>query len=154
VGFLARHPASAYSRETSCAECHNTRAFCADCHREAGLSARGVLQAGYPVIVDAAFLRQSDRAHMHAVAQALGVPFTVLHCRAGEPQLQARVQSRLAAGGDPSEAGLAVLAAQQRTAEPLTAQEQALALTVNTDAPWNPADLARQWRAAATGTQV
>jgi hypothetical protein len=47
AGFLARHPASAYSRETSCAECHNTRAFCADCHREAGLSARGVLQAGY-----------------------------------------------------------------------------------------------------------
>ena len=116
--------------------------------------AGAVLQAGYPVIVDAAFLRQSDRAHMHAVAQALGVPFTVLHCRAGEPQLQARVQSRLAAGDDPSEAGLAVLAAQQRTAEPLTAQEQALALTVNTDAPWNPADLARQWRAAATGTQV
>ena len=116
--------------------------------------AGAVLQAGYPVIVDAAFLRQSDRAHMHAVAQALGVPFTVLHCRAGEPQLQARVQSRLAAGDDPSEAGLAVLAAQQRTAEPLTAQEQALALTVNTDAPWNPADLARQWRAAATGTKI
>ena len=47
AGFLARHPASAYSRETSCAECHNTRAFCADCHRESGLSARGILQAGY-----------------------------------------------------------------------------------------------------------
>ena len=88
------------------------------------------------------------------VAQALGVPFTVLHCRGGEQQLQARVQSRLAAGGDPSEAGLAVLAAQQRTAEPLTAQEQALTLTVNTDAPWSAADIERQWRDAATDTKA
>ena len=47
VGFLARHPASAYARETSCAECHNTGAFCADCHRQSGLSSRGVLQAGF-----------------------------------------------------------------------------------------------------------
>ena len=116
--------------------------------------ARAVLQAGYPVIVDAAFLRHSERVRMHAVAQALGVPFTVLHCRAGEQQLQARVQSRLAAGGDPSEAGLAVLEAQQRTAEPLTAQEQALTLTVNTDAPWSAADIERQWRDAATDTKA
>jgi hypothetical protein len=46
-GFLARHPASAYAREVSCAECHNTGAFCADCHRQAGLEARGVLRGGY-----------------------------------------------------------------------------------------------------------
>ncbi|MCO5105415.1 MAG: AAA family ATPase [Burkholderiaceae bacterium] len=116
--------------------------------------ARALLQAGYPVIVDAAFLRRSERVRMHAVAQALGVPFTVLHCRAGELDLQARVQSRLAAGDDPSEADLAVLAAQQRTAEPLTVHEQALALTVNTDAPWSAADIERQWRAAATDVKV
>jgi hypothetical protein len=47
VGFLARHPASAYTRETSCAECHNTGAFCADCHRQSGLSPVGVLQGGF-----------------------------------------------------------------------------------------------------------
>jgi hypothetical protein len=47
AGFLARHPASAYARETSCAECHNTGAFCADCHRQSGLTARGVLQTGF-----------------------------------------------------------------------------------------------------------
>lgn len=47
VGFLSRHPASAYARETSCAECHNNRAFCTDCHEQAGLTSRGPLQPGF-----------------------------------------------------------------------------------------------------------
>jgi hypothetical protein len=47
VGFLSRHPASAYARETACAECHNTRSFCADCHQESGLTARGPLRGGF-----------------------------------------------------------------------------------------------------------
>ena len=47
TGFLSRHPASAYAREASCAECHNTRSFCADCHRQAGLTSRGTLDAGF-----------------------------------------------------------------------------------------------------------
>ncbi len=47
VGFLSRHPASAYARETSCAECHNSRSFCADCHEQAGLTSRGRLDAGF-----------------------------------------------------------------------------------------------------------
>jgi hypothetical protein len=47
AGFLSRHPASAYTRETSCSDCHNTGQFCADCHVKAGLSARGELKAGY-----------------------------------------------------------------------------------------------------------
>jgi hypothetical protein len=47
TGFLTRHPASAYARETSCAECHNTTAFCADCHKQAGLVANGPLRGGY-----------------------------------------------------------------------------------------------------------
>jgi hypothetical protein len=47
TGFLARHPASAYNRETSCAECHNTSAFCADCHQQAGLTSRAPLRGGF-----------------------------------------------------------------------------------------------------------
>jgi hypothetical protein len=47
IGFVARHPASAYGRETSCAECHNTGSFCADCHRQSGLAARGTLRGGF-----------------------------------------------------------------------------------------------------------
>jgi hypothetical protein len=49
VGFLARHPSSAYSRETDCADCHNDRAFCTDCHLATGLtvSRDGVLGSGF-----------------------------------------------------------------------------------------------------------
>ena len=47
AGFLSRHPASAYSRETNCTDCHNNAQFCADCHVNAGLSAQGELNAGY-----------------------------------------------------------------------------------------------------------
>ncbi len=35
--FLARHPAAAYARQTTCADCHNVQQFCASCHQQAGL---------------------------------------------------------------------------------------------------------------------
>ena len=47
AGFLSRHPAAAYTRETSCSDCHNTGQFCAECHVNAGLTAQGPLDAGY-----------------------------------------------------------------------------------------------------------
>ena len=37
--FLAGHATAAYSRETSCYDCHNAGAFCASCHQQAGLVA-------------------------------------------------------------------------------------------------------------------
>ncbi len=46
-GFLARHPAAAYARETSCGDCHNSSAFCASCHAQAGLVAGAVLGRGF-----------------------------------------------------------------------------------------------------------
>jgi len=47
-GFLARHPAAAYGRETSCVDCHNVGAFCTSCHASAGLrAAAGPLRSGY-----------------------------------------------------------------------------------------------------------
>ena len=49
AGYLTRHPADAYSRSSSCADCHNTGEFCQRCHQQAGLSARRTLlgAAGY-----------------------------------------------------------------------------------------------------------
>ena len=48
AGFLSRHPAAAYTRETSCSDCHNTGQFCADCHVSAGLSSRRKAQRRIP----------------------------------------------------------------------------------------------------------
>jgi hypothetical protein len=47
VGFLTRHPAASYNRQTECATCHNQAAFCATCHEQAGLSSTGPLRQGY-----------------------------------------------------------------------------------------------------------
>jgi Cytochrome c7 and related cytochrome c/Doubled CXXCH motif (Paired_CXXCH_1) len=48
AGFLSRHPAAAYARETNCSDCHNTAGFCTTCHATAGLVARGgSLRPGY-----------------------------------------------------------------------------------------------------------
>jgi len=45
--FLSRHPAEAYSRVTSCSDCHSATAFCASCHRSSGLAVDGPLGRGY-----------------------------------------------------------------------------------------------------------
>jgi hypothetical protein len=39
--FLAGHSTAAYSRETSCYDCHNAGSFCASCHQQAGLVSGG-----------------------------------------------------------------------------------------------------------------
>lgn len=47
AGFLTRHPAAAYARETSCGDCHNVGGFCSTCHATAGLVSSGPLRSGY-----------------------------------------------------------------------------------------------------------
>jgi hypothetical protein len=47
TGFLVRHPAQAYGRETSCASCHNTQSFCQDCHAQSGVTASARLSGGF-----------------------------------------------------------------------------------------------------------
>lgn len=48
AGFLVRHPAAAFSRESDCAECHNQGSFCTSCHAQSGLTSNGrKLSGGY-----------------------------------------------------------------------------------------------------------
>ncbi len=47
AGFLTRHPASAYNRQSDCTECHNQAEFCASCHVQAGLRSTGTIGPGY-----------------------------------------------------------------------------------------------------------
>jgi hypothetical protein len=47
AGFLTRHPAAAYNRQTDCASCHNQAQFCVTCHEQAGLVSPGRLQQGF-----------------------------------------------------------------------------------------------------------
>ena len=91
--------------------------------------ARGLLQDGWTVVVDAAFLRAAERRAFADLAQAEGCPFHILACEAPVDVLRQRISDRQAAGGDASEATLAVLEQQLGWLEPLTDAERASALT-------------------------
>lgn len=80
-----------------------------------------------------------------------GVALTILDCRAPVPLLRRRVRLRLQQGGDPSEADEAVLERLASCAEPLSAAEHKLALTVSTDEAIDAAALAARWLARGAG---
>ncbi|HEY5717268.1 MAG TPA: AAA family ATPase [Motiliproteus sp.] len=84
-----------------------------------------LLQQGIAVIVDAAFLREAQRRPFFEVAARLQLPIQLIECSAPTATLIERVQARAAAGGDPSEATVAVLQEQLATREPLTPAERA-----------------------------
>lgn len=86
------------------------------------VKARAALQAGFVVVLDAAFLRRAERARARALALELGAAFAILVCEAPLPVLKARLQTR---HGDASEADIAVLERLHPLAEPLTGEELA-----------------------------
>lgn len=82
--------------------------------------AQGALADGWSVIVDATFLRRSQRAAFHALARAADVPFAILVCDAPPEEPRRRI---LARAGDASEADSAVLERQLAEQEELAPDE-------------------------------
>jgi predicted kinase len=74
------------------------------------------------------------------------VPRRILSLDAPVDVLRQRVLQRAAKGGDPSEADLAVLEGQLKAREPLTQEERACAVAVDTSQPvaWS-AVLPAEW---------
>jgi uncharacterized protein len=85
-------------------------------------TARLLVQAGWPVILDAAFLRRDERDDARRLAAECGIPFAILHCEAPAQVLRERLARRT---GDASEADAAVLERLERAAEPLAPDELA-----------------------------
>lgn len=71
-----------------------------------------VVNAGFPVVVDAAFLQPELRAQFRQLAERLAVPFLILVCSAPDDVLEKRVANREVSNTDASDAGLAVLRQQ------------------------------------------
>lgn len=111
--------------------------------------AHAILRAGLPVLVDATCLKVAQRRLFMALAQELAVPCRILALDAPVDVLRQRVLHRAAKGGDPSEADVAVLERQLKAREPLTAQELACAVQVDTSQPvdWEKV-LPGAWRRA------
>jgi predicted kinase len=78
--------------------------------------------AGYPVVVDAAFLERWQRDLLRGTAAGLHVPFAILDCPAPSPCCGPR-QAAARRRHDASEATIDVLEHQLATAEPLAADE-------------------------------
>ncbi|HEX7971499.1 MAG TPA: AAA family ATPase [Thiobacillus sp.] len=84
-----------------------------------------LLDAGWPVIVDATFTARWQRDLVRGQAQSRGAAFRILDFPVPVATLRARIVQRSRAGNDASEADLAVLQHQLDTGEPLAADEQA-----------------------------
>ncbi len=89
------------------------------------------IASGYPVIIDATFLKQQQRQQFRNAADKLGVPFVILHFHAAEALLRQWIIERNEKGDDPSEADLSVLQHQMETQEPLNRNELLNTVTVN-----------------------
>lgn len=84
--------------------------------------ARIALRAGFPAVLDAAFLRRAERARARALAAEMDAAFGILDCEAPPDVLRARLAQRR---GDASEADAQVLARLEEAAEPLEPAELA-----------------------------
>ncbi len=73
-----------------------------------------VIEAGFPVIVDATFLHRSTRDSFHQLARRLSVPFVIIDCSAPPDQLRQRLIERARHAQDASEADVAVMEQQLR----------------------------------------
>ena len=115
--------------------------------------AAAALVGGEPVIVDAAFLRREERRRFAELARRFDAPFVIVHCRAPDAVLRARVAARSTAGSDASEAGLDVLARQPGYWEAFTDEERATVVEVDTSDAGAVADVVARLGALA-GTRV
>lgn len=97
--------------------------------------AHTVIQSGYPVIIDAAFLKQEQRELFHRLADNMKIPFIILDFQAPEAVLRARIIQRMRDGHDTSDADIEVLEHQLANHEPLTAAEMARVLTITVTQP-------------------
>lgn len=85
--------------------------------------ASGILDAGFSVLIDAAFLQGTQRQLFAQLAKEKQLNFVILDFYAPEQELKRRVSARQQSGNDASEATLAVLEHQLKTAQPFSEDE-------------------------------
>ncbi|OLF51993.1 AAA family ATPase [Pseudomonas chlororaphis] len=88
-------------------------------HEIAGI----VLRAGFPVVIDATYLKREQRDAAAKVAEATGTPSLIVDCNAPQAVIASWLAQRQADRNDPSDATLAVIEQQQAHREALSAEE-------------------------------
>jgi predicted kinase len=100
--------------------------------------ASAILDAGFTVIVDAAFLEAQQRAPFLRLATQRQIPFIILQCVASASSLRQRICQR---EHDASDADLAILENQLSHFTPLSADELPYSITIDTEQPLDLAQL-------------
>lgn len=104
--------------------------------------ARQLLLLGYPVIVDATFLKRQHRDAFNKLAASLKVPFLILDMQATPATRRQRVTARAVEPDNVSEADLSVLEEQEQDQDPLGPEERAATVMLHAGAPFDPAEVA------------
>jgi hypothetical protein len=99
--------------------------------------------AGHSTIIDASFLKLTQRKQLRDLAGRIGVDFLMIDTDASRPELAARLQAREA---DASEADVNVLQHQLEFADPLTPDERIATIFVDTAVPVEIESTVRQIR--------
>lgn len=86
--------------------------------------AERILASGFPVVVDAAFLKLDERRQFQALAQSLAIPFVIMQVEAEEDVIRQRLRQRQTENSDASDAGEQVYEVLKAAYEPLTADER------------------------------
>jgi predicted kinase len=93
--------------------------------------ARGIIVAGFTIIIDAAFVLKTERDSFHALANEMSVPFVIASVQADADLLEERLMLRSNQQNDASEADVAVLKKLQVIQEPLSDEELGYSVTFN-----------------------
>lgn len=100
---------------------------------------RHILQAGFPVIIDATSLKRWQRNLFRELAQVQGVPFVIVDFAVERDELERRIRQRQLDANDPSDATLDVLRQQIASQEPLESDEYHDVFSFPThNAHWQP----------------
>lgn len=95
--------------------------------------AETIITAGFPVIVDATFLKRTQRQPFQNLAEQLETPFQILNLTASIESLQQRVTKRNKQLGNISDATENVIMQQQTQAEPPDADEPHIIIDTDKD---------------------
>ena len=94
--------------------------------------AASIINAGYSVIIDAAFLKYKQRQVFQQLAEHLNISFVILEILASAETLRQRIKQRK---NDISDADLNVLNHQLESHQPLHQDEQTKMISINTEEP-------------------
>jgi aminoglycoside phosphotransferase family enzyme/predicted kinase len=110
-----------------------------------------VLRAGFPVVIDATYLKRDQREAAAHAAEVTGVPFVILDCEAPQAVIAQWLKQRQAENEDPSDATLDVIEAQQASREPLSEAELLRSKRVETHVASDLDNLIKQLRQRLPG---